>query len=79
MAPCSSAMALVCLAEAQALTAFRAEQKGGSAVVVAALQAGAAELFEKAAQTLRAHAGAPGGRLTRVADACCHAQAGVAA
>jgi hypothetical protein len=50
-------MALLCLAEAQALTAFRAAAKGSCATVVASLQAGAAELYEKAARTTREHAG----------------------
>eukprot|EP00775_Hariotina_reticulata_P008639 gene8639-8820_t len=57
MAPCSTTMTFLCLAEAQALTAFRAAVKGSSATVVASLQAGAAELYEKAARSTRDHAG----------------------
>ncbi len=45
------------LGEAQALAAFRAEERGSSAALVAALQAGASELFEKASKALRDHAG----------------------
>jgi hypothetical protein len=44
-------------AEAATLTAFRAAAKGSSAAVVASLQAGAAELFEKAAKVVKDYTG----------------------
>lgn len=45
-------------AEAAALTAFRqGAKKGSTATVVASLQAGAAELFEKAAKVVREYTG----------------------
>lgn len=53
----SHVMCLMVQAEAAALTAFRAGLKGSSAAVVAALQAGAAELFEKAAKVVREYTG----------------------
>lgn len=40
-------MRLLCLAEAQALTAYRAHDKGSSATVVAGLHQGAADLFDQ--------------------------------
>lgn len=54
---CNTAMCQLSLAEAQALTAFRAQYKGTSASVVASLHAGAAELYEKAAKTIRDYIG----------------------
>lgn len=50
-------MCLVAQAEAAVLTAFRAGAKGSSAAVVASLQAGAADLFEKAAKVVREYTG----------------------
>ena len=55
-------MCLLAQAEAAALTAFRAGAKGSSATVVASLQAGAADLFEKAAKVVREYTGEGGGR-----------------
>jgi hypothetical protein len=51
-------MSLAAQAEAAALTAFRAASKpGASASVVASLQAGAAEVFERAAKVARDYTG----------------------
>lgn len=50
-------LCLMAQAEAAALTAFRAAAKGSSASVVASLQAGAADLFEKAAKVVREYTG----------------------
>lgn len=59
LARCSTALSQLCLAEAQALTAFRASQRpSSSGSLVASLQAGAAELYEKAAKTIRDYIGA---------------------
>ena len=52
-APVCEALSLVCVAEAQALTAFRSEERGSSAAVVGALHRGAAEIWDKAAKVLR--------------------------
>jgi methylmalonyl-CoA mutase cobalamin-binding subunit len=57
IAELSHVMCLMVQAEAAALTAFRAELKGSSVAVVASLQAGAAELFEKAAKVVREYTG----------------------
>lgn len=57
IAELSHVMCLMVQAEAAALTAFRAGLKGSSAAVVASLQAGAAELFEKAAKVVREYTG----------------------
>lgn len=57
LARCNTALSHLSLAEAQALTAFRAQHKGTSAAVVAALHAGAAELYEKAAKSIRDYIG----------------------
>ncbi len=48
------AMSALALAEAQALTAARAAQKGTSPGVVAGLHSGAASMFEGAARGLKA-------------------------
>lgn len=61
MAEQSHCMCLMTQAEAAALTAFRAAAKGSSATVVASLQAGAADLFEKAAKVVREYTGERGG------------------
>ncbi|KAF6260578.1 hypothetical protein COO60DRAFT_1700289 [Scenedesmus sp. NREL 46B-D3] len=54
----SSVMCQLCLAEAQSLTAFRAGQRvSSSGPLVAALHAGAAELYEKAAKSIRDYIG----------------------
>eukprot|EP00887_Chlorella_sp_A99_P008083 scaffold12.g8083.t1 len=50
----AAAMAAVALAQAQAVAAQRAEAKGASPPVLAALHAGAADLFEQASAKLRA-------------------------
>eukprot|EP00879_Flechtneria_rotunda_P001652 GHRR01001812.1.p1 GENE.GHRR01001812.1~~GHRR01001812.1.p1 ORF type:complete len:395 (+),score=149.03 GHRR01001812.1:171-1355(+) len=57
LAPLSSVLCQMCLAEAATLTAFRAQQRCSSGGVVAALQMGAAELFEKAAKVIRDYTG----------------------
>lgn len=57
IAELSHTMCLMVQAEAATLTAFRAAAKGSSAAVVAALQAGAAELFEKAAKVVKDYSG----------------------
>eukprot|EP00878_Enallax_costatus_P020039 GHUV01021168.1.p1 GENE.GHUV01021168.1~~GHUV01021168.1.p1 ORF type:complete len:229 (+),score=52.28 GHUV01021168.1:1231-1917(+) len=57
LARCNTAMSQLSLAEAQALTAFRAQHKGTSPGVVASLHAGAAELYEKAAKSIRDYIG----------------------
>ncbi len=53
----SSCMNLVCLAEAQALTAHRAGQKGTKASVTSSLHLGSSSLFEQAAKVLREQVG----------------------
>jgi hypothetical protein len=58
MARLSNVMCQLCLAEAQALTAFRAGQRSSSSgPLVASLHAGAAELYEKAAKVIRDYIG----------------------
>ncbi|KAF8071277.1 hypothetical protein HT031_001360 [Scenedesmus sp. PABB004] len=58
MARLATAMAQLCLAEAQALTAFRAGARAGSsAPVVASLHVGAAELYERGVKTIRDYIG----------------------
>jgi hypothetical protein len=58
MARLSNVMCQLCLAEAQALTAFRAGQRSSSSgSLVASLYAGAAELYEKAAKVIRDYIG----------------------
>lgn len=58
MARLSSVMCQLCLAEAQALTAFRAGQRASSSgSLVASLHCGAAELYEKAAKVIRDYIG----------------------
>jgi hypothetical protein len=58
MARLSNVMCQLCLAEAQALTAFRAGQRSSSSgSLVASLHAGAAELYEKAAKVVRDYIG----------------------
>lgn len=57
LARCNTAMSQLSLAEAQSLTAFRAQHKGTSASVVASLHAGAAELYDKAAKSIRDYIG----------------------
>jgi hypothetical protein len=50
-------MSLLALGEAQAVTAFRAEERGSPGSLVASLQAAAADLFEQAAKVLRNRTG----------------------
>lgn len=50
-------MSSLCLAEAQAVIAYRASQRGGSAALEAALWAGAADLYGRAQREVRDHAG----------------------
>ncbi len=57
MPPLASCMQHVALGEAQALAAFRAEERKSSPAVVASLHAGTAELFEKGAKILRDYTG----------------------
>ncbi|GAB4823071.1 hypothetical protein N2152v2_010117 [Parachlorella kessleri] len=49
----AAAMQALCLAQAQGVAALRAELRGTSPALVAALHCGAAELYEQAASTLR--------------------------
>jgi len=60
--PAAEAMALVCLAEAQALTAFRAEERGSPPALLSSLHAGARSLYARASRALPpAHASGGGG------------------
>ncbi|KAG1655673.1 hypothetical protein FOA52_011801 [Chlamydomonas sp. UWO 241] len=56
IAPMATCLSRVCLAEAQAVTAHRAGQRGTSPGTTAALHLGAAHMFEEAARGLRERA-----------------------
>jgi hypothetical protein len=58
-APVAEVMSALCCAEAQALTAWRSEERASSPPLVAALHAGCAQLYEQAAKGLRTATGGP--------------------
>lgn len=53
----SACLEKMCIAEAQALTALRAEQKGNSNGVIASLHVGASDMFETASKILKQNTG----------------------
>lgn len=59
-APVAEVMSALCCAEAQALTAWRSEERASSPPLVAALHAGCAQLYEQAAKGLRTASGGSG-------------------